>query len=114
MTYAHTDAETPTEMMDRLIGMASGRETWDLSDNDQAAIQYALDRIAQLESMQPTRSADRPRNPEWHEETLPIPPYQRIGQAIANITRLHQDGDFSCALFHIEDADLRAALEESK
>jgi hypothetical protein len=49
LTYAFTDAETPTEMMDRLIGMASGHETWDLSDNDQAAIQYAIDRIAQLE-----------------------------------------------------------------
>jgi len=41
--------ESPKDKMARLELMAEGEPTWDLSDNDRAAIQYALDRIKALE-----------------------------------------------------------------
>jgi hypothetical protein len=43
-------AENAREQMGRLRLMAVGDEKWDLSDNDCAAVQYALDRIATLET----------------------------------------------------------------
>jgi hypothetical protein len=40
--------ESPIDMLARLQGMAAGDCQWDLSDNDCAAIRYALDEMAQL------------------------------------------------------------------
>jgi hypothetical protein len=45
-------AQTPEDMLSRLRTMATDNgDTWDLSPKDQAAIQYAVDHIAELKDV---------------------------------------------------------------
>jgi hypothetical protein len=69
---------------------------------------YLAQKSEPLAEPERAEDTDRPRNPEWHEETLVIPPHQRIGQAIVNA--IGCDDSFEQRLFNIEDKALRAAL----
>jgi hypothetical protein len=42
--------ETYVEQLERVRGMAAGEPTWDLSDNDTAALRAVLDRLGFLEA----------------------------------------------------------------
>lgn len=44
-------AETWTDQLSRLAGMARGEPTWDLSPNDRRAIEAALSRLAAAEQV---------------------------------------------------------------
>ena len=43
--------ETFAEQVERVEGMAAGDPTWDLSDNDQAALKAVLDELARLREL---------------------------------------------------------------
>lgn len=52
--------ETEKEIKDRLESMASGSSTWDLSDNDIAAIKWALKTIEENDSSHNSKSTPCP------------------------------------------------------
>jgi hypothetical protein len=48
----YSPIESDQEMRDRLEMMAAGDPTWDLSDNDKAAIAWVLERDARLRGLE--------------------------------------------------------------